>query len=261
MKELKNIIFIEKGLNLEIKNKLYTNTIKKIDLDSFINKMFDSHKNLEKNKIILIEYEDIKSLQETIIGKERRLIPAYLKYMVLVSDKEDHNLDNNSKPIEKISTKNLNNHLEEIFDIYTKTLVLSENIINNIKQKIKNMVMPLNEDIINSMKQKTKDGVFEILQYNAFIDIEKITYLQEIRFCLSELNHTTISCDEDCFKGSLETIVLYIIKNIKNGVDDKIIIDNIINVKFEFWDETRLDINEKIRIELEKLSDDLNCDS
>lgn len=137
IKELKNIIFIEKGLNLEIKNKLYTNTIKKMDLDSFINKMFNSHKDLEKNKIILVEYEDIKFLQDAIIGDERRLIPAYLKYMVLISDKEDHNLNNNSKKIEKISTKDLNNHLEEIFDIYTKTLVLSENIINNIKQKIK----------------------------------------------------------------------------------------------------------------------------
>lgn len=258
MKELKNIIFIEKGLDFEIKNKLYINTIKKMDLNSFINKMFGSHKDLEKNKIILVEYEDIKSLQEAIIREERRLIPAYLKYMILVSDKEDHNLDNDPKPIEKISTKNLNNHLDEIFDIYAHTLVLSGDIINSIKQKIKNMIMPLNEDIINGMKQKTKDGVFEILQYNTFIDIENIIYLQEIRFNLAQLNHTTISCDEDCFKGTFETIVLYLVKNIKNGVDDKTIIDNIINVRFELWEETRVDINEKIRIELEKLSDNLN---
>ena len=123
------------------------------------------------------------------------------------------------------------------------------------------MIVPLNEDIINGMKQKTKDGVFEILQYNTFIDIENIIYLQEIRFNLAQLNHTTISCDEGCFKGIFETIVLYLIKNIKNGVDDKTIIDNIINVRFELWEETRVDINEKIRIELEKLSDNLNCDN
>ena len=242
MRELKNIIFIEKGLEFEIKNKLYTNSIKKIDLNSFIYNMFDSYKKLEKNKIILVEYEDIKSLQEAIIEEKRRLIPAYLKYMVLVSDKEDHNLDNNSKPIEKIPTKDLNKHLEKIFDIYAQTLVLTGNVIDSIEKEIKDMVS-------------------EGLEKSRFMDLEKITYLQEVKFYLLNLNHETISCEEDYFKDSIETIVLYFIKNIRNEVDEKTIIDNIINVKFEFWDETRGDINEKIRVDLERLSDNLNCNN
>lgn len=234
VRNLENIFFVKKGTVIENPNPLFKNSINTITVKSFKSCIELYLTDLNPNKIVVVEYENVEGLEDVILYAKYLNRFSYLKNMAIITDDKNYieieNLPKFFNSIKKIKLNDLENHFNKLFDIYTEVLVLAGDIAKKINNQIR-------EIISNSLADKEE----------TYILIEKIAYLQEVRYYLTELSLTY-----DNISNSFDTADLlasYLVSMIMNGVDEDEIASVIIDEyqSFEFYEGAREDINEGIK--------------
>lgn len=232
-KVMKNIIFVEKGkANYEV-DSLFKNSIKTISLSEFTKTIFsyvEKHPDLDLNKVVFVEYEDIDELEESILNKDLEIMKLYLDNILVVSDSDIQ--DKINKKVKIIKSEELQKHLDSIFDVYKGTVVLASDIIEGIDKEIKNILTEgLNRE-------------------EPYASIEELAYLQELRYYIQNIHYTNIS---SYFYEPVDFIVLYLINNALKDESSESVIQKIVNTSLEFGDCIWEDINDAIQYELEEI--------
>ena len=231
-KVMKNIIFVEKeNANYEV-DSLFKNSVKTISLDDFIKTIFsyvEKHPNLDVNKIVFVEYENITELTDTVFNKDLEIMKLYLDNIIIVSDSHNHTIKN----VKIIKPETLQKHLDYIFDIYNSTTVLSKDIIREIDKEVKSIL---------------KEGSNRLEPY---VSVENLTYLQELRYYLQTIDYANIGGDH--FEPT-NIIISYLIEKVANDESSDTIITNIINHSFEFGDGIWSDINDALNYDIEEMT-------
>lgn len=226
IRNLKNIFFVKKDTTIERPDTIFVNSIKTISLDNFKFLIELDTPNLNSNKIVIVEYENIEDVGKVISNTDNPNISLYLENMAIVLDNEAprSSLSETFKDIRIFKRNELTDHFNKLFDVYTEVLVLAEDISKEITKQIRKIISKsLDED-------------------EPHIDIEKIAYLQEIKYYLNKLNHYNISNCPD----TTDLIVSYLTNAVIKKIDEKEIADLILNEseEFSFYDSTWSDINE-----------------
>ena len=233
VRNLENIFFVKKGIVIEKPDSPFVKAIKTIDnLNKFKFCIELDTTRLNPNKIVIVEYEKIEDVEEIIFNSDNPNISLYLKNMAIILDGEASisTLPRSFDSIKKFRLDDLEEHFNKIFDIYTKVLVLADDIAKKITGQIR-------EIITSSLADEEE----------TYVSIEQIAYLQELRYYLIELSLSddNISCSSD-----IEDLVAsYLVDVAIKGIDEDEISNTIIEKyeSFEFYDSTWGDINEDVK--------------
>lgn len=233
-KVMKNIIFVEKGkANYEV-DSLFEKSVKTISLEEFVKTIFsyvEKHPDLDLNKVVFIEYEDTKELSESILNKDLEIMKLYLDNIVVVSDSDIK--DKIAKKVKIIKSEDLQKHLDSIFDIYKGALVLADEIVEEIDKEVKNILT---------------EGLNKAQVYAS---IEELAYLQELRYYIETIHHTTMGGD---LYEPLDIIVISgLIKWVLNDESSESVVKKIVDRSLEFGDHIWEDINDAIQEEIEEV--------
>lgn len=233
-KVMKNIIFVEKGkANYEV-DSLFERSINTISLDEFVKTIFsyvEKHPDLDLNKVVFVEYEDTNELSESILNKDLEIMKFYIDNIVVVSDSDIQNKI--TKKVKVIKSEDLQKHIDSIFDVYKGTLVLADEIVEGIDKEVKNILT-------------------EALNKNqVYASIEELAYLQELRYYIETIHHTTMGGD---LYEPLDIIVISgLIKWVLNDESSESVVKKIVNRSLEFGDHIWEDINDAIQEEIEEV--------
>lgn len=233
-KVMKNIIFVEKeNANYEV-DSLFKNSVKTISLDDFIKTIFsyvEKHPDLDLNKVVFVEYEDTNELSESVLNQDLEIMKLYLDNIVVVSDSDIQ--DKIAKKIKVIKSEDLQKHLDSIFDVYKSALVLADEIVEEIDKEIKNILT---------------EGLNKAQVYAS---IEELAYLQELRYYIETIHHTTMGGD---LYEPLDIIVISgLIKWVLNDESSESVVKKIVDRSLEFGDHIWEDINDAIQEEIEEV--------
>lgn len=232
-KVMKNIIFVEKGkANYEV-DSLFEKSINTISLEEFVKTIFsyvEKHPDLELNKVVFVEYEDINELTESILNKDLEIMKLYLDNILVVSDSDIQNKFINN--IKIIKSEDLQKHLDSIFDVYKGALVLAEEIVEEIDKEIKNILT---------------EGLNKAQVY---VSIEELAYLQELKYYIENIHYTSIS--DDLYEP-IDIIVIYLINKTLNDESSESVVRAIVDRSLEFGDHIWEDINDAIQEEIEEV--------
>lgn len=211
VRNLENIFFVKKGMVIKKPDSPFAKSIKTIDIDKFKFYVEIDTTYLNINKVVVVEYENIKDLEDILFKSDNKNVSLYLKNMAIVLD-----LDK------------LKDCFTKIFDIYEEALVLAEDIVKKITRKIRKIISD------------------SLTDEESYISIEEITYLQELRYYLNELS---LNYDMSGHFDGMDFVASYLINQIIKGVDEDEISDTIMTEyqSFEFYDGTWSDINESIK--------------
>lgn len=232
-KVMKNIIFVEKeNANYEV-DSLFKNSVKTISLSEFTKTIFsyvEKHPDLDLNKVVFVEYEDINELEESILNKDLEIMKLYLDNILVVSDFDIQNKFINN--IKIIKSEDLQKHLDSIFDVYKGALVLADEIVEEIDKEIKNILTEgLNKNQV-------------------YASIEELAYLQELRYYIENIHYTSISGD---LYEPTDIIVMYLINKTLNDESSESVVRAIVDRSLEFGDHIWEDINDAIQEEIEEV--------
>lgn len=230
VRNLENIFFVKKGTVIEKPDSPFIKAINTIDVDKFKFCIELDTTRLNSNKIVIVEYEKIEDVENIIFNTNNPNTSLYLKNMAIVLDDKTFMSTVPFIPVKKFKLSNLEEHFNKIFDIYTKVLVLADDIAKKITGQIR-------EIITSSLADEEE----------TYVSIEEIAYLQELRYYLIELSLSddNISCSFD-----IEDLVAsYLVNVVMKGIDEDEISSTIIEEygSFEFYDSTWEDINEDIK--------------
>lgn len=232
-KVMKNIIFVEKeNANYEV-DSLFKNSVKTISLSEFTKTIFsyvEKHPDLELNKVVFVEYEDINELEESILNKDLEIMKLYLDNILVVSDFDIQNKI--PKKVKIIKQEGLQKHLDSIFDVYKGVLVLADEIVEEIDKEIKNILT---------------EGLNKAQVYAS---IEELAYLQELRYYIETIHHTTMGGD---LYEPIDIIVIYLINKTLNDESSESVVRAIVDRSLEFGDHIWEDINDAIQEEIEEV--------
>lgn len=230
-KTLKNIIFIEKEkVNYEV-DILFKNSIKTISLDDFVKTIFSyvgKHPDLDVNKIVFVEYENINALTDTVFNKDLDIMKLYLDNIIIVSDSQGQAIKN----VKIIKSEDLQKHLDSIVDTYNSTMVLLKDIVREIDKEIRKIL----EEGLNRLEP--------------YASVEELTYLQELSYYIQTISYTNIGTDH--FEPT-DFIISNLIEKVAKDEPSEKIITNIINHSFEFGDGIWGDINEALKYDIEQV--------
>lgn len=232
-KVMKNIIFVEKGkANYEV-DSLFEKSINTISLEEFVKTIFsyvEKHPDLDINKVIFVEYEDIDKLEESILNKDLEIMKLYLDNILVVSDSDIQ--DKIPKKVKIIKQEDLQKHLDSIFDVYKDVLVLADEIVEEIDKEVKNILTEgLNKEQV-------------------YVSIEELVYLQELRYYIENIHYTSIS--DDLYEP-IDIIVIYLINKTLNDESSESVIRAIVDRSLEFGDYIWEGINDAIQEEIEEV--------
>lgn len=233
-KVMKNIIFIEKEkANYEV-DSLFEKSINRISLEGFVKTIFsyvEKHPDLDLNKVVFVEYEGTNELSESILNQDLEIMKLYLDNIVVVSDSDIQ--DKIAKKVKVIKSEDLQKHLDSIFDIYEGALVLADEIVEGIDKEVKNILT-------------------EALNKNqVYASIEELAYLQELRYYIETIHHTTMGGD---LYEPLDIIVISgLIKWVLNDESSESVVKKIVDRSLEFGDHIWEDINDAIQEEIEEV--------
>lgn len=233
-KVMKNIIFIEKEkANYEV-DSLFEKSINRISLEGFVKTIFsyvEKHPDLDLNKVVFVEYENINELEESILNKDLEIMKLYLDNILVVSDSDIQ--DKIPKKVKIIKSEDLQKHLDSIFDIYKGVLVLADEIVEEIDKEVKNILT---------------EGLNKAQVYAS---IEELAYLQELRYYIETINHTTMGGD---LYEPLDIIVISgLIQWVLNDESSESVVKKIVDRSLEFGDHIWEDINDAIQEEIEEV--------
>lgn len=232
-KVMKNIIFVEKeNANYEV-DSLFKNSVKTISLSEFTKTIFSyvgKHPDLDLNKVVFVEYEDINELTESILNKDLEIMKLYLDNIVVVSDSDIQNKFINN--IKIIKSEDLQKHLDSIFDVYKGALVLADEIVEEIDKEVKTILT---------------EGLNKAQVYAS---IEELAYLQELRYYMENIHYTSIS--DDLYEP-IDIIVIYLINKTLNDESSESVVRAIVDRSLEFGDHIWEDINDAIQEEIEEV--------
>lgn len=232
-KVMKNIIFVEKeNANYEV-DSLFKNSVKTISLSEFTKTIFsyvEKHPDLDLNKVVFVEYEDINELTESILNKDLKIMKLYLDNIIVVSDSDIQNKFINN--IKIIKSEDLQKHLDSIFDVYKGALVLADEIVEEIDKEVKNILTEgLNKEQV-------------------YVSIEELAYLQELRYYIETIHHTTMGGD---LYEPIDIIVIYLINKTLNDESSESVVRAIVDRSLEFGDYIWENINDAIQEEIEEV--------
>lgn len=233
-KVMKNIIFVEKeNANYEV-DSLFKNSVNTISLSEFTKTIFsyvEKHPDLDLNKVVFVEYEDSNELSESILNQDLEIMKLYLDNIVVVSDSDIQNKI--TKKVKIIKSEDLQKHLDSIFDVYKGALVLADEIVEGIDKEVKNILT---------------EGLNKAQVYAS---IEELAYLQELRYYIETIHHTTMGGD---LYEPLDIIVISgLIKWVLNDESSESVVKKIVDRSLEFGDHIWEDINDAIQEEIEEV--------
>lgn len=232
-KVMKNIIFVEKeNANYEV-DSLFKNSVKTISLSEFTKTIFsyvEKHPDLDLNKVVFVEYEDINELEESILNKDLEIMKLYLDNILVVSDSDIQ--DKIPKKVKIIKQEDRQKHLDSIFDVYKDVLVLADEIVEAIDKEVKNILTEgLNKEQV-------------------YVSIEELVYLQELRYYIENIHYTSIS--DDLYEP-MDIIVIYLINKALNDESSESVVKAIVDRSLEFGDHIWENINDAIQEEIEEV--------
>ena len=232
-KVMKNIIFVEKENATYEVDSLFKNSVKTISLSEFTKTIFsyvEKHPDLDLNKVVFVEYEDINELEESILNKDLEIMKLYLDNILVVSDFDIQ--DKIPKKVKIIKQEGLQKHLDSIFDVYKGVLVLADEIVEGIDKEIKNILTEgLNREQV-------------------YVSIEELAYLQELRYYIETIHHTTMGGD---LYEPTDIIVMYLINKTLIENSSQTVIRAIVDRSLEFGDYIWEKINDAIQEEIEQV--------